>query len=139
MALSQIKVEIDGSHVANTLAVEYGLDVNHDTNGSPSDARPRLARIKITRRSDNSTTLGDWASKPFKGHFKSGKISFFAPHEETKVQSTMSWTDGYVTLYKEIVPDVNTDRAKPMIEIVEISAQKIKINDVEVDADSWTL
>jgi hypothetical protein len=97
-----------------------------------------LARIKITRKSDESQLLGDWASHPFRGHFKSGKISFFAPDEASKVQSTMSWSDGFVALYKEEVPDIQMKRDKPMTETVEISAQKLKINDVEVDAHGWT-
>ena len=137
MPISQIKVEIDGKHIANVLSVDYGLEVAHDADGSPSDARPRLARIKITRKSDDSQLLGDWASHPFQGHFKSGKISFFAPDDASKVQSTMSWTDGFVAFYQEVVPDVQTMRDKPMTEYIEISAQKMKINDVEVDAHSW--
>lgn len=138
MPIRQIKVEIDGKHISNVLAVDYGLEVSHDADGSPSDARPRIARICVTRKSDDSHQLGDWACKPFRGHFKSGKISFFAPDEETKVQSTMSWTDGFVTLYREWVPDVQTHRGDPMVEYIEVSAQKIKINDTEVDADTWT-
>jgi hypothetical protein len=61
MPISQIRVEIDGKHITNVLAVDYGLEVAHDADGSPSDARPRLARIKITRKSDDSQLLGDWA------------------------------------------------------------------------------
>lgn len=137
MPIRQIKVEIDGKHVTNVLAVDYGLVVRHDHDGSPSDARPRLARICITRKADDNAVLGQWASKPFRGHFKSGKISFYAPDEETKVQSTMSWSDGFVTLYRETVPNVQTEREIPLMEYVEISAQKVKINDVEVDADTW--
>ena len=49
----------------------------------------------------------------------------------------MSWTDGFVTKYEETVPDIQTQRQIPMTENIEISAQKLKINDVEVDADTW--
>jgi len=138
MPIRQIKVEIDGKAISNVIAVDYGLEVEHDADGSPSDARPRLARIKITRKSDDNQLLGDWASHPFRGHFKSGKISFFAPDEATKVQSTMSWSDGFVAMYREEVPDIQIHRDMPMTEYVEISAQKLKINDVEVDVHSWT-
>ncbi len=137
MPLRQIAVEIDGTKIPNVLAVKYGLQVGHDPDGSPSDARPRLARISILRKSDDKSLLFDWASKAFKGNFKSGKVTFYAPDEETKVLSTMSWTEGFVTLYQENVPNIQTDRQSPMVEYVEISAQKIKINDVEVAADTW--
>jgi hypothetical protein len=138
MPIRQVKVEIDGKHISNVLHVEYGLQVGHDMDGSPSDARPRLMRICVTRKSDDSEQLADWASKPFRGSFKTGKISFYAPDEKDKVQSTVSWTDGFVALYREQVPDLQTDKEVPMTEYLEISAQKIKINDVEVDADTWT-
>ncbi|HVP38856.1 MAG TPA: type VI secretion system tube protein TssD [Candidatus Saccharimonadales bacterium] len=137
MPLRQIAVEIDGKKIANVVSVKYGLEVRNDSDGSPSDARPRLARITLARKSDDSALLFDWASKPFRGNFKSGKVTFYAPDEETKVQSTMTWTDGFVTMYQETVPNIQTDRQSPMLEYIEISAQKIKINDVEVAADSW--
>ena len=138
MPTNQIKVEIDGKHIPNVLSVNYGLEVQHDTDGRPMDARPRLARIRITRMSDADTLLGDWASHPVRGHFKSGKVSFFVPDEESKVQSTMSWSDGFVALYGEAVPHIHDERHKPMTEYVEISAQKVKINDVEWAGDNWT-
>ena len=138
MPMRQVKVEIDGKHISNVLSADYGLEVRHDMDGSPSDARPRLARIRIRRKSDDSTLLGDWASHPDRGHFKTGKISFFAPDEATKVLSTMSWTDGFVALYAEDLPDIQAMSHEPMSEYVEISALKIKINDVEIDAGPAT-
>ena len=137
MPIRQIHVEIDGKKITNVLSVDYGLVVRHDFDGSPSDARPRLARIIVTRKSDDNALLGQWASKPFRGHFKAGKVTFYAPDEESKVLSTMSWTDGFITKYEELCPDIQTQRNIPMTEKIEISAQKMKINDVEVDADTW--
>ena len=50
----------------------------------------------------------------------------------------MSWSDGFVALYGEAVPHIHDERHKPMTEYVEISAQKVKINDVEWAGDNWT-
>ncbi len=134
----QVKVQIDGIDIPNVIHVEYGLEVRPNTiNGGPSDARPRLARIKITRMSDDSILFWDWASKPFRGNFRSGMVEYFAPDEETKVNSTLAWAEGFVTQYSETVPHVQDKREIPQSETIEISAQKIKINDVEIEADTW--
>ena len=138
MPVRQIKVTVDGKPVANVLSVNYGLEVAHDADGSPSDARPRLAKICICRKSDDSTQFGDWACKPYKGHFKSGKIEFMEPTEEKKVQLTVDWTDGFIAKYEEHVPDIQLKRDQPMTEYIEVSAQKLKINGIEVDAHTWS-
>lgn len=134
----QLSVEIDGNAIPNVTDVEYGLEVRpNQINMGPSDARPRLARIRITRMSDDSVLFWDWASKPFRGNFKGGKVKFYSPDEESKFISQLEWFEGFVTHYSESVPDVQMSRETPQTETIEISAQKIKINDVEIEADTW--
>jgi hypothetical protein len=127
----QFRVSIDGNAVPNVLDVEYGLDVGKDTNGAPVDSRPRLASIKITRRSDEATDYWTWAIKPHQEYFKAGKIEFLDPRKENKVLKTLEWKNGFIESYEEVVPHVNQAREAPQTEIFFVSAPSLTINGVQ--------
>lgn len=127
----QVQVEIEGGKIPNVLHVEYGVDVARDTNGAPTDARPRLKTITITRRSDGSSDFWSWALKPHEGGFKSGKVTFKDPKSEDKDLIVLEWDKGFVRSYNERVPHVQDAKNKPMVETVEVSAQLVTINGVE--------
>jgi len=131
---NQVKVEIEGNHIPNVLDVKYGLDCAKDTNGAPVDAKPRLASIIITRRSDETTDFWAWALRPYQEDFKSGVITFLDPRKADTTLKTVEWKDGFLKSYSEVVPNVDTDRNAPQVETLEISASTITINGVEWQA-----
>lgn len=128
----QLMLEIEGNRVPNVLDVHYGLDCAKDMNGAPVDAHPRLASIIITRRSDEKTDFWLWALNPHEESFKAGVITFYDPRKQATVQKTVEWEGGFLKSYTESVPHVDTDRAAPQVEILEISAKSITINGVQV-------
>lgn len=130
----QVTVQIDGNDVANVLDVKYGLDCAKDTNGAPVDAKPRLGTIQITRRSDETSDWWEWALRPYEEDFKSGVITFYDPRKTETVLKTVEWSNGFLRGYQEVVPNVDTDRGAPQVEVLEISAQTIVINGVEWEA-----
>ena len=137
--IRRLEVQIDGNDIPNVIDVEYGLDVRPSKiNMSPSDARPRLKMIRLTRISDQSELFWEWSIKPFKGNFKSGMVNFYHPDEETQVMSTLMWENGFVTHYNETVPHIQKHQGEPQTETIYISAQKIAMNGIEIEADSWS-
>ncbi|NNM33729.1 MAG: hypothetical protein HKO53_11720 [Gemmatimonadetes bacterium] len=127
----QIKCEIDGNKVPNVLDVEYGLDVAKDTNGAPTDARPRNRRIMLRFRSSENSDLWSWALHPKEEYFKAGKVEFMDPKKENKVLKTLEWTGGFVENYIECQPHIHRKKNDPQYEVIEVSAASITINGVE--------
>ena len=136
----QFRVFINDVHVPNVLDIEYGLEVAKDSNGAPTDARPRLNSIRIVRRSDESTDYWAWSLEPHQESFRSGKIEVLDPKRADSVLYTVEWESGFVKCYQEIVPHVQLEKAKPQVEILDISAAVMTVNGVAWQAQGeWAL
>ena len=129
MARSPI-LEIDGVPYPHVYAVSYILYTEKDETGRPSD-RARGGVIKITRESDDKSEICRWATDSAKSNFKPGKVTFKSP--EDAVLKELEWENGFITHYEEHVPHTKDRPDDQMYEYFEISAQKIKIKDAEVN------
>ena len=123
-------LDIDGVVFKNVYSVEYDLYTAKDETGRPSD-RAHAGVIKITRESDESADIARWAMDSSKTNWKSGKVTFKNPDDAT--MKILSWEEGFITHYQEVVPHIKHKADDQVYEYFEISCHKLKIGDAEID------
>ena len=123
-------LEIDGVVFKNVYEVSYELYTAKDETGRPAD-RAHAGVIRITRESDEKTDIGRWAMDSSKPNWKAGKVTLKNP-SDTEMK-TISWEEGFVTAYSEIVPHIKNNPDEQIYETFEISAHKVIVSDTEID------
>lgn len=131
---NQFRVKINGQVVPLVKSVTMGLEVAGADDGHPQDARPRLHVIRISRESDKSTDLWNWATTPYGEQYRKGSVEFLDPEKEDKVLKTVNWEDGFVRSYQEAMPHTQHAREQPVVEMVEISARVIDFDGAKIEA-----
>lgn len=123
-------LEIDGVVYKNVYRVEYGLYTAKDETGRPSD-RAHAGVIKITRESDETADIARWAMDSSKPNWKAGKVTLKNPDDAAMKELT--WEEGFITRYEEIVPHIKNNPDDQIYEYFEISCHKLTIADAEID------
>ncbi len=123
-------LEIDGVTYKNVYEVSYELYTAKDETGRPSD-RAHAGVIRITRESDEETAIARWAMDSSGPNRKAGKVTFKNPSDSE--MKTLSWEEGFITAYEEIVPHIKDRPDDQIYERFEISAHKVSIGDAEID------
>ncbi|MFQ6032854.1 MAG: type VI secretion system tube protein TssD, partial [Candidatus Zixiibacteriota bacterium] len=124
------KLEIDGVEYHRVYSLSYVLFTDRDETGKPS-TRARGGVIKIMRESDDNTGICNWATDSAKTNFKPGKAVIFGP--EKNELKTLEWENGFITHYEEHIPHTKDRPDDQVYEYFEISAEKIKVQDAEVN------
>lgn len=123
-------LEVDGVVYKNVYAVSYELYTAKDETGRPSD-RAHAGLIKVTRESDENSDISRWAMDSSEPNMKGGKVTFRNPHDA--VMKELTWEQGFITRYEEHVPHVKDRPDDQVFEYLEISCQRLKIGDAEID------
>lgn len=123
-------LEVDGVVYKNVYKVEYGVYTAKDETGRPSD-RAHAGVVKITRESDESADIARWAMDSSKPNWKAGKVVFKNPDDASMKELT--WEEGFITKYEEIVPHVKNNPDDQIYEYFEISCHKLVVGDAEID------
>jgi hypothetical protein len=126
-------LEIDGVTYHRVFAASYILYTDRDEAGKPS-TQARSGVVKVTRESDGKTEICRWATDSAKTNFKPGKLIFY-DHDKREMK-TLEWENGFITHYEEHVPHTKERPDDQMYEYFEISAEKIKVKDAEVN-NQW--
>ena len=121
---------IDGVPYKNVYQVSYELYTAKDETGRPSD-RAHAGVIRIVRESDEDTAIARWAMDSSKPNWKAGEVTFKNPSDND--MKVLSWEEGFITAYEEVVPHIKDRPDDQIFEKFEISAHKVKIADVEID------
>jgi hypothetical protein len=130
----QWEVTIQDVHIPNVLDVGYGLEVETDRRGNPTDAYPRLKTIRIVRRSDAMDDFAKWVFRPWQEYWRSGVIELLDARYQHRVIKRLEWTEGYLKRYQERVPHVDLERGSPQIETLDIAVGSLRLNGVEWSA-----
>jgi len=123
-------LEIDGVVYKNVYEVSYVLYTAKDETGRPSD-RAHAGTIRVKRESDEKSDIARWAMDSSKPNWKSGKVIFKNPDDASMKELT--WEDGFITSYEEHVPHIKDKPDEQMWECFEISCQKMKVADADID------
>ena len=123
-------LEIDGVIYKNVYEVKYELYTAKDETGRPSD-RAHAGVITVTRESDESSDIARWAMDSSKPNWKAGKVLFRNPDDAMMKQ--LSWEEGFITKYAEIIPHIKNKPDDQIYECFEISCHKLMIGDAEID------
>jgi len=123
-------LKIDGVTYKNVYEVSYDLYTAKDETGRPSD-RAHAGTIKITRESDEKADIARWAMDSSKPNWKAGSVTFKNPDDATMKE--LSWEEGFITAYSEIVPHIKDRPDDQVHEYFEISCRKLMIADAEID------
>jgi len=122
-------LEIDGVPYKGVYSVSYEITTAKDITGRPSD-RARAGNIKIKRISDDNPDIARWAMDSAQKSWKPGKITF---RDASRTLKELTWENGFITRYSEVLPDVEKAADRQIFEEFEISCQKLKIADAELD------
>jgi hypothetical protein len=127
------KLEIDGVTYPRVYSLSYTLYTDRDETGKPS-SMARGGVIKVMREADDKTEITRWATDSAKTNFKPGKVTIFGPEKnELKI---LEWENGFITHYEEHIPHTKERPDDQIYEYFEISAEKIKVKDAEVN-NEW--
>jgi hypothetical protein len=123
-------LEIDGVVYKNVYEVSYVLYTAKDETGRPSD-RAHAGVIRVKRESDETSDIARWAMDSSKPNWKAGKVIFKNPDDADMKELT--WEDGFITAYEEHCPHIKDKPDEQIWESFEISCQKLKIADSDID------
>ena len=124
-------LEIDGVAYKNVYAVSYELYTSKDETGRPSD-RAHAGLIKIRRESDENADISRWAMDSSQPNWKSGKVVFKDPKSESTMKE-LTWEEGFITRYEEVIPHVKERPDDQVYEYFEISCHRLSIGDAQID------
>ena len=126
------KLEIDGQNIPHVFEVSYDIYTSKDETGRPTD-RAHAGTIKITIESEEggNVDVARWAMDTSKPKWKGGKVQFF--NKNSEVMKELVWTDGFITRYTEHIPHVKDRSDEQIYQYFEISANKVKIGDAEIE------
>jgi hypothetical protein len=129
-------LEIDGVTYPNVYEVSYSLSTDKDETGRPTDrAHAEVIKIKIESDPEGNVDIARWAMDTSKPNWKNGKVTFINPDDA--VMKELTWEEGFVTKYEEIVPHVKDKSDEQIYQSIEISCHKLTIGDAEID-NRWT-
>jgi len=121
-----VTIEISGFKVRDVLNVRYSLRRAVDSDGQPtSKVSIDGIYVRIKALEDGNTEFTQWMCDPFE--HKAGKL-VFQSSDKFKKMKELEFERGYLVFYQE-----SYDEASGMIEEFEISPQKIKIGDAELE------
>jgi hypothetical protein len=123
-------LEIDGVVYKNVYEVRYTLYTAKDETGRPSD-RAHAGIIAVRRESDESTDIARWAMDSSQPNWKAGKVTIKNPNDATMKE--LSWEEGFITTYEEIVPHIKEHPDDQVYEYFEISCHKLSVGEAEID------
>ncbi len=123
-------LEVEGVAYPNVYSVTYVLYTAKDETGRPSD-RAHAGVITVIRESTADTTMASWAMNSAKPNWKGGKVIFRNPDDS--VMKELTWTDGFITSYKETIPHVKESPDQQVYEEFQISCQTLSIADASID------
>ncbi len=117
------KLTVDGK-TYNVLECTYEMNQQVDETGKPI-GRPRGGRISLAIESDSDTDIFHWMKEP--DQTKDGTITFFK-RDAMAQQKVLQFTQGFCIDYKE---QFIADDEAPMVTTITISAQQIKLGNVD--------
>jgi hypothetical protein len=123
-------LEVDGVVYKNVYSVQYNLYTAKDETGRPSD-RAHAGVISVIRESDENSDIARWAMDSSKPNWKAGKVTFKSPDDSAMKE--LSWEDGFITNYVEVIPHIKNNPDEQVYEMFEISCSKMSIGDAEID------
>ncbi len=123
-------LEIDGVVYKNVYEVHYVLYTAKDETGRPSD-RAHAGVVAVRRESDETTDIARWAMDSSQPNWKAGKVTIKNPNDATMKE--LSWEEGFITKYEEIVPHVKDSPDEQVYEYFEISCHKLTVGDAFID------
>lgn len=121
---------IEGERIPKIREVTYEVYTSKDVRGKPSD-QARLARIRVVREADGDNTIFRWACRSTADNFKKGEIVLKNPRDGQELKR-LTWTDGFLTMYKETYPDFEKEKTNQIFEEFEISAELVSVGDAEL-------
>ncbi len=124
-------LEIDGVEYPHVYEVSYEIYTAKDETGRPTD-RAHFGTIKITLESDEdgNVDIARWAMDTSKPNWKSGKVTFF--NKDSAVMKELTWTDGFITKFEEVIPHVKNRADEQIYQYFEISANQLTVGDAEI-------
>ena len=123
-------LEVDGVVYKNVYEISFELYTAKDETGRPSD-RAHAGLIKVRREADENSDIARWAMDSSQTNRKAGKITIKNPNDA--MMKEVSWEEGFVTYYEEHVPHIKEKPENQVYEYFEISCQKLKVGDAEID------
>jgi hypothetical protein len=119
------KIEVGGKSY-EVLSVNFSVGQMVDEKGQPV-SNVHAGNIFVQVETTPDTILTAWMANAFEK--KDGNITFYKRDAESKMR-TVSWVNGYCVGYSESFNQMDT---KPMVISINISAEKVTIQDVEID------
>jgi len=124
-------LEVDGVEYPHVFSVSYTIRTAKDETGRPTDrAHAGLIKIRVESAEDGNVDLVRWACDTSKTNWKSGRVTFY--NKDGAVMKELAFTDAFVTMFEEIIPDVKTKPDEQVYQYLEISCNEISVGDAQL-------